>query len=228
MKERLQKFIASAGVSSRRRAEELIANGYVTVNGKVITRLGTTVDPDHDKVAVNGRPIARPTTHRYIALNKPFGVVCSKVAQAKGERTVYQLVPKSADLAIAGRLDKDSEGLVLLTNDGDLVNRLTHPRYQHEKEYLVDTIKPMDDAVLNKLRRGVRLKEGVAVMDSIAHEHALTFRAVIHQGWNRQIRRMIGKVRNDVVKLQRVRMGKLELGELKPGEWREVKHSDIM
>jgi len=228
MKERLQKFIASAGVSSRRRAEELITNGYVMVNGKVITKLGTTVDPDHDKVAVNGRPLAKTTVHRYIALNKPYAVVCSKVAQAQGERTVYQLVPKSADLAIAGRLDKDSEGLVLLTNDGDLVNRLTHPRYQHEKEYLVDTIKPMDDAVLNKLRRGVRLKEGVAVMDSIAHEHGHTFRAVIHQGWNRQIRRMIGAVRNDVVKLRRVRMGKLELGDLKPGEWREVKHSDIV
>jgi len=228
MKERLQKFIAGAGVSSRRRAEDLIASGYVTVNGKVITRLGTTVDPDHDKVAVNGRPIARTVAHRYIALNKPFGVICSKVAQGRGERTVYQLVPKSADLAIAGRLDKDSEGLVLLTNDGDLVNRLTHPRYQHEKEYLVETIKPMDDAVLNKLRRGVRLKEGVAVMDSIKHEHGRTFRVGIHQGWNRQIRRMIGKVRNDVVKLRRVRMGKLELGALKPGEWREVTHGDII
>ena len=228
MKERLQKFIAGAGVSSRRRAEELITSGYVAVNGKIITRLGTTIDPDHDKVTVNGRPVARPTTHRYIALNKPYAVVCSKIAQGRGERTVYHLVPKSADLAIAGRLDKDSEGLVILTNDGDLVNRLTHPRYQHEKEYVVDTIKPLDDAAMNRLRRGVRLKEGLAVMDTIEHLHGHSFRVIIHQGWNRQIRRMIGEVRTDVVKLKRVRMGKYELGTLPPGEWLEVKHSDIL
>jgi len=227
MKERLQKFLAGAGVASRRKAEELIAAGYVTVNGTVITKLGTTIDPERDAVAVNGKPIVKPTTHRYLALNKPFGVVCSKVAQGR-ERTVYRLVPGSGNLAIAGRLDKDSEGLCILTNDGDLVNKLTHPKFQHQKEYLVTTVKPLDDAALNRLRRGVRLTEGTAVMDSIEQTGHTTYRVIIHQGWNRQIRRMIGMVRNDILRLQRARLGKLTLGALRPGEWKHVTRNDVL
>ncbi len=166
VRERLQKFLAAAGVASRRKSELLITSGAVAVNGAIITTLGTTIDPDRDAVTVDGRPIVRVHAHRYVALHKPAGVVSSRVSQ-RGEPTVYRLVPRSSHLAIAGRLDKDSEGLVLLTDDGDLVNRLSHPRYQHEKEYLVTTVKPFDDAALNRLRRGVTLTEGRAVMDLV-------------------------------------------------------------
>lgn len=228
MKERLQKFLAGAGVASRRKAEELISAGFVTVNGTIITKLGTTIDPEYDVIAVQGKKVTLPTAFRYIALNKPAGVVCSKVAQKRGERTVYQLVPESNSLAIAGRLDKDSSGLIVLTNDGDIVNKLTHPKFQHEKEYLVTTVKPLDDGVLARLRRGVRLTEGTAVADTIEKTGYSTYRIIIHQGWNRQIRRMIGKVRNDVKRLTRVRLGKLSIGDLKTGERREVRRTDIL
>lgn len=227
MKERLQKFIAGAGVASRRKAEELIAAGRVSVNGEVVTKLGTSVDPDRDSVAVNGKPVANVTAFTYIALNKPHGIVCSKIAQGR-ERTVYQLVPNSGKLAIAGRLDMESDGLVVLTNDGELVNRLTHPRFRHEKEYLVTTVKPLDDASINRLRRGVRMTEGTAVVDRIEPAGYTTYRVVIHQGWNRQIRRMVGAVRNDVKRLTRVRLGKLAIGDLKIGAWHEVRRSDIV
>ncbi len=227
VKERLQKFIASAGLASRRQAEELITSGVVSVNGTVVTKLGTTVDPARDRVTVRGRPVSRVSTYRYIALNKPVGVVCSKVAPGR-ERTVYSLVPNSRDLAIAGRLDKDSEGLVLLTNDGELVNKLTHPRYQHQKEYIVQTIKPLDRNALNKLQRGVRLEEGKATLDSIAEAGPRTYRVGLHQGWKRQIRRMISAVRNEVVRLQRVRIAKLKLGNLIPGQWQEVRRTTIV
>ncbi len=227
MKERLQKFLARAGIASRRKAEELIISGAVAVNGRVTAKLGTTVDPERDHVTVRGRPVSRVTTYRYLALNKPTGVVCSKIARP-GDRTVYHLVPNSRDLAIAGRLDKDSEGLVLLTNDGELVNRLTHPRYQHEKEYLVEVIKPLDANALNALRRGVRLAEGRASVDRIEEVGPRNYRLVLHQGWKRQIRRMVAAVRNDVVSLQRVRIGKLALGNIGPAEWRNVRRADIV
>lgn len=227
MKERLQKFLSRAGIASRRKAEELITTGVVSVNGTVVTKLGTTIDSAHDRVTVRGRTVADVTSFRYVALNKPVDVVCSKVAQAH-ERTVYNLVPNARDLAIAGRLDKDSEGLVLLTNDGELVNQLTHPRYQHEKEYVIKTIKALDDSALNKLRRGVRLEEGKAVIDRIEKVSALTYRVILHQGWKRQIRRMVSAVRNDVVRLQRVRIAKLKLNALASGAWREVQRNDVV
>jgi len=226
MTERLQKFIANAGVTSRRKAEELITAGRVTVNGKKVTKLGSTVDPVRDRVAVDGHPIANVTSFRYIAVNKPVGVTCTR-AQYKNEKTVHDLVPGTRDLVIAGRLDKDSDGLVLLTNDGELVNKLTHPRFQHEKEYEVVTPKPLDASMLNQLRRGVRLEEGKATFDRIEEIRPNLYRIVIHQGWKRQVRRMIGHVRNDVLRLTRVRINRLQLGTLQPGEYREVERSEI-
>lgn len=224
---RLQKFIASTGLASRRKAEELITAGRVFVNGERVTKLGTTVDPMVDTVTVNGKLLPKTTAFRYIALNKPAGVTCT-AAEIKGERTVYDLVPNASDLVIAGRLDKDSDGLVILTNDGEMVNHVTHPRYQHQKEYEVTTVKPLDKEALEALRRGVRLKEGKATFDQLTKLGRLRYRVVLHQGWKRQIRRMIGEVRNDVTKLTRVRINKLELGKLESGGWREVRRADIV
>ncbi|MBI4089963.1 MAG: rRNA pseudouridine synthase [Candidatus Kerfeldbacteria bacterium] len=227
MKQRLQKFLASAGVASRRRAETMIAAGLVQVNGKTVTQMGVLVNPEKDKIMVRGQLVRKVTAYRYIALNKPVGYVSTR-AERPGEKTVYDLVPRSRDLVMAGRLDKDSEGLVLLTNDGQLVNKLTHPRFQHPKEYVIETAQLLDDAALNKLRRGVKLEEGKAVMDSIERLPTRGYRVVLHQGWKRQIRRMVSAVRHDVVRLQRVRLAKLTLNRLRPGEWREVSRDDIV
>lgn len=212
---------------SRRKAEQLIVAGLVVVNGQRVTKMGMMVDPKKDVVEVNGETIKPVATLRYIALNKPVGVTCTR-AQFPSEKTVYDLVPNSRELVIAGRLDKDSAGLVLLTNDGELTNKLTHPRYEHEKEYEVETIKPMSEATLKKLRAGVKLEEGKAVVDSISAIRPKVYRIVIHQGWKRQIRRMIGTVHHDVEQLTRVRMNTLTLDTLAPGKWREVQRSDIV
>lgn len=226
-KVRLQKFIASTSTVSRRTAEDLIVAGRVYVNGTQVMKLGTSIDPQVDQVRVNGKDLVPVTTFRYIAVNKPEGVTCTH-AQYKSERTVYDIIPGVRDLAIAGRLDKDSGGLLLLTNDGELVNQVTHPRYEHEKEYEFSTARPLDQEAYKALTQGVKLNEGYARFDHMTTVGPATYRVVLHQGWKRQIRRMVGMVRGDLTRLTRVRINTLELGSLQPGEWREVKRSDIL
>lgn len=227
MRERLHKFIAGTGLTSRRKAEELIKAGLVSVNKQRVTKLGTTIDPTTDSVSVDGRLLKPVAAFRYIALNKPAGVTCTR-AQYKSERTVYDLVPDVRDLVIAGRLDKDSEGLVILTNDGDLTNKLTHPRYEHQKEYEITTVKPLSAEAMKKLIDGVSLEEGGAKFDQLTEVGSKRYRIVLHQGWKRQIRRMIGSIHHDVKTLTRIRMNKLTLGGLKVGEWRAVERSSIL
>lgn len=224
---RLQKFIASSGSVSRRKAEELIAAGRVLVNERVVTKLGTTVDPAKDVVVVNGEKIIPVLKFRYLAVNKPVGVICTR-AQYKNERTVYDIVPDVRDLVIVGRLDQDSDGLIILTNDGELTNQLTHPRYQHEKEYEITTAKPLEPKALEDVQRGIKLQEGWARFDKLKIIQPAHYRVVLHQGWKRQIRRMIGEVHGHITRLTRVRLNKLELGDLQPGQWREVKRSQII
>lgn len=221
MQERLQKFIARSSAYSRRKAEELIQDGKVTVNGVISSKLGTTIDPDVDQVAVLGEVMRTPTEFTYCIVNKPVGYVCTR-AKIRGEHSVYELVPKSSELLIAGRLDEDSEGLVLLTNDGALVQELTHPSFTHEKEYEVSTKRPFLDADFNQLKRGVRMKEGVGKADKVERVNSNTIRITLHQGWNRQIRRMMGTLKHEVKRLKRIRISKLELGDLELGKWREV------
>lgn len=227
MKSRLQKFIASSGLVSRRKAEELITAGRVFVNGTKVTGQGMTVDPAVDVVMVNGQVITPTATFRYLAFNKPVGVICTR-AQYKNEKTVYDLIPDVRDLVIAGRLDKDSGGLLLLTNDGALTNQLTHPRYEHSKEYEVVTTQPLDDAALNKLKMGIRLEEGMAKFDEVRTIAPKQYRVVLHQGWKRQIRRMIAEVDHHIVSLTRTRINRLMLGTLKPGEFRPVQRTEII
>ncbi len=227
MQTRLHKFIASTGYCSRRKAEELMAAGKVSVNGEKVTKLGTTIDPDQDEVIVNRSVLTKVEQYRYLAVNKPKGIVCTR-AQHKGERTVYDIIPDIRDLVIAGRLDKDSDGLIIMTNDGELTNKLTHPRYGHEKEYELVMSKPLSPAEIAILQKGVRLTEGKAVFDSITEVGPSTYRVVLHQGWKRQIRRMMNFVHNDVRKLTRIRINKLLIGGLNPGASREVKRSEIV
>jgi 23S rRNA pseudouridine2605 synthase len=221
---RLQAFLARAGVASRRASEELIAQGRVSVNGHVVTAPGTKVRPGADRVAVDGMDVA-PSEPVWIALHKPKGYVTTR-NDNYGRRTIYDLVPERYhSLFHVGRLDRDSEGLLLLTNDGETANRLLHPRYGTTKEYLADVQgKPGNDA-LHHLVQGVELEDGVAQAEEVKRLHQTdvdTFRVriVLREGKKREVRRMLEAVGHPVVRLIRRRFGPVELGELPEGKWR--------
>ena len=232
--ERLQKVLAHAGVASRRAAEEMIAAGRVKVNGEVVTEMGVRVDPATDSIEVDGKPVeVKPGTSTqemvYIVLNKPVGVVAT-VKDAHAERTVLDLLEgahlRERGLRVypVGRLDADTTGLLLLTNDGDLTFRLTHPRYGVEKEYrALVRGHPSNDA-LRRLREGVEI-EGEATAPAHVEELGRRggdtwLRVVIHEGRKRQVRLMCAVVGHPVIELQRVRFGPIALGNLEPGRWR--------
>lgn len=229
-RERLQKYLARCGVASRRASEGLIAEGRVRVNGSVTAAPGTTVDPAADRVEVDGRVVRPPADHTYVMLNKPIGVV-STASDPRGRRTVVDLVPSDARLYPVGRLDYDSEGLLLLTDDGDLALRLTHPRHEAEKEYRALLQGDLRDDVLAQLGRGVILdgkrtaRARFARLD--AHPDGTWVRVVLHEGRNRQIRRMVEAVGLEVVRLVRVRVGSLWLGDLAPGMWRRLTPAEV-
>lgn len=233
----MQKVLAAAGYGSRRACEELIRQGRVQVNGQVVTALGTRVDPNRDEISVDGRPIAAPEEKVYLILNKPPGYV-STAHDPWGRPTVLDLVPHQGRLYPVGRLDVDSEGLLLLTNDGELTHRLTHPRYEHEKEYLVLVKGHPTDAVLSQLRQGVDLEEGRTAPAQVSRVRpgrvgcptppgTTWLRIGLHEGRKRQIRRMCAAVGHPVQRLIRVRMGPLRLGPLQPGQWRYVTQQEL-
>ena len=225
---RLQKALADRGVASRRRAEELITGGRVRVNGEAVMTLGTKVPPDA-RIDVDG-VLTRPANPRYVLLNKPKGVV-STANDERGRKTVVQLIGASERLYPVGRLDTDSEGALLLTNDGEWAERVLHPRYGHEREYDVTVSGELTPEVIAQLRNGVRLEEGLAVAARIdVHSRsrgASRLRMVLHTGWRRQIRRMLSAVGLRTVRLVRVRVGDLQLGNLRAGEWRELTPKEI-
>jgi 23S rRNA pseudouridine2605 synthase len=236
--ERLQKVLARAGVASRRAAEGLIAAGRVTVNGQVVTTPGTQVDPAHDRIAVDGQPIRLETAPTTILLHKPAGYVTT-VRAPWGRPTVLDLVKPGQEqgsnerLFPVGRLDADSEGLLLLTNDGELAQRLTHPRFAQEKEYLVLVEGRPEAEALRQLRAGVPLdcKLTAPALVEIARgkrgNDNTWLRFVIHEGRKRQIRRMCQAVGHAVRRLVRVREGVLVLGDLPPGQWRYLTAAEI-
>ena len=225
---RLQKVLADRGVASRRRAEELIASGRVRVDGEVVRTLGTKVDPAA-RIDVDGAA-TRTAVARYVALNKPKGIV-STARDERGRETVVDLVGASERLYPVGRLDADSEGLVLLTNDGEWAERVLHPRYGHEREYEVSVSGDLSANALAQLRRGVRLEEGLARAERVSiitRSHgASRLRMVLRTGWKRQIRRMCAAVGLRVERLVRVRVGALRVGRLRPGEWRDLTRAEI-
>ena len=222
--ERVQKILARAGVASRRKSEELIAAGRVTVDGQV-AELGSKAGPDAD-VRVDGRPIDRRERHRTFALHKPAGVVTTADDEL-GRATVMDLVPDVPGLHPVGRLDLDSEGLLLLTTDGQLTLQLTHPRYEHEKEYRVWCAEgQLSNAAVRNLLAGVGLEDGPAraVAARPLNGGALL---VLREGRNRQVRRMVEAVGSTVERLLRTRIGGLRLGDLEPGEHRELGDGDL-
>ncbi|MGH2459583.1 MAG: pseudouridine synthase [Chloroflexota bacterium] len=223
--ERLQKALAAAGVASRRHAEELIQAGRVEVNGAVVTRLGTRVGP-RDRVAVDGKLVSRVPLFTYIVLNKPVGIV-STARDERGRRTVVDLVKAPVRVYPVGRLDATSEGLILLTNHGDLTFRLLHPRHEVPREYHVWVSPPPTAEQLERLRGGVEIEGWRTGPAEVTRGPGGALRIVIHEGHKRQIRLMCQAVGLNVERLVRVRLGPLELGRLKPGEWRELRPAEV-
>lgn len=230
MEERLQKIMAAAGIGSRRSCEEIIAAGRVTVNGKVAL-LGQKADLSTDRILVDGQPLKSSQVLVYIALNKPRGVV-STADEEFGRPTVLDLVPVDARLYPVGRLDMDSEGLVLLTNDGDLANQLTHPKFGHTKEYRVLVARQPDPSQLEAWRHGVVLEDGYRtapadVTFESSYGKGAWLRVILSEGRKRQIREMGAKTGLPIVRIIRVRIGSLLLGNLKPKQWRYLTSAEV-
>jgi pseudouridine synthase len=221
---RLQKFLSLAGVCSRRKGEELIVAGKVAVNGEIVVELGTKIDPDQDQVEVDGKAIKPAHALVYIALNKPRDYVSS--CSHPGEKVVVDLVDIPERIYPVGRLDKDSTGLLLLTNDGRLHHRLSHPSFDHEKEYDVTVAGPISDGALKKMRGGLPIMGTKTRPARIFRISSKRFRIVLQEGKNRQIRRMVSKVGNEVTRLQRKRFAGIKLGNLPPGKWRYLSPSE--
>ncbi len=228
---RLQKVLAAAGLGSRRKCEELILAGRVEVDGKLVTELGVRVDPWRQEIRVDGQRI-RPQPLVYYAVNKPSGVVCTH-RDPSGRTRLIDLLPASKGLRVfpVGRLDLHSEGLILVTNDGQLANRLTHPRYGVEKTYRVQVAGLPSPEILQKLQKGVWTSEGKLKAQRIKvlgqHKKSTFLEMVLAEGRNRQIRRMLARVGHKVMKLTRLAVGPIRLGKLKPGAWRPLSPEEI-
>jgi 23S rRNA pseudouridine2605 synthase len=219
--ERLQKVLAATGYGSRRVCEDLIAAGRVTVNGTVAV-LGRRVDPDVDRVEVDGAPIGVRPGLVYYLLNKPIGVITT-ARDTHGRQTVLDLVPSDPRVFSVGRLDVDTEGLLLLTNDGQLANRIAHPSHGIEKEYLVEVRGgPVSAGALRSLREGVELDDGMTSPARVSQPEPGVLRLVIHEGRNRQVRRMCDAVGYPVSRLVRTRIGPIVDRSLRPGQWRDL------
>jgi 23S rRNA pseudouridine2605 synthase len=224
--ERLQKTLARLGFGSRRTCDELIEGGRVTVNGEVAV-LGRRIDVEHDVVAVDGVPVGVRPDLVYYLLHKPAGVVTT-AADTHGRDTVLQLVPDEPRVFAVGRLDMDTEGLLLLTNDGDLAHRLTHPSFGVDKEYLAHVEGTPTSGEVARLRKGVELDDGVTAPAKVALLDASLLRIVIHEGRNRQVRRMCDAIGHPVIRLVRTRIGPLTDTKLKAGEWRRLTSEEVI
>jgi len=231
MEERLQKLLAHAGYGSRRACEELIREGRVAVNGQ-IAQLGQKVDPQLDRIAVDGKLVRVDQSYTYIIVYKPRGVLSDERSDgSRNVTTVRDMVPIAGHLYPVGRLDLRSEGLVLLTDDGELANLLTHPRYKHTKEYRVCVVSRPEEETLDKWRKGIFLdgrRTAPAEVTVLHREPDQTWlRVVLHEGRKRQIRRIAAMLGHPVKRLIRVRIGPIQLGKLKPGEWRPLREREI-
>lgn len=242
---RLQKHIADLGICSRRKAEELISDGKVKVNGKLITKLGTKIDTKKDKIDVanhsQGPNIMNQGSNIYIALNKPIDYITS--TSSDQGKSVIDLLTKNNNIGRqkksinsrvypVGRLDKDSEGLVLLTNDGELANALTHPRYEHEKEYEVTIDKPLSRDAKKVLTSGMKVDgenfQGIKIKKEFNKGRQTIVTIILKEGKNRQLRKMFGRLGYNLSSLRRIRINKLKLGTLPHGKWKFVKKDNII
>jgi pseudouridine synthase len=227
--QRLQKVLAAAGLGSRRQCEDLIREGRVEVDRRAVTELGTRVDPAQQEIRVDGESL-RPSKRLYFAVNKPVGVVTTN-NDPSGRARVIDLVPTEQRVFAVGRLDRSSEGLILVTNDGEFANRITHPRYGVEKTYLVRVAGAPDQRKLERLKKGVHLAEGYARAQSILIKkkqgHSTDLIIVLSEGRNREIRRILARVGHKVLSLKRIAVGPLKLGDLPVGAWRRVMSDEV-
>jgi 23S rRNA pseudouridine2605 synthase len=223
--ERLQKVLARSGFGSRRVCEDLIAAGRVTVNGDVAV-LGRRVDAEADRVEVDGVPVSVREGLVHYLLHKPVGVVTT-ASDPQGRPTVVGLVPSEPRVFPVGRLDADSEGLLLLTNDGELTHRLTHPSFGVEKEYLAEVDGEPSPADIRRLREGVELEDGMTAPARVTSVAPNVLRLTVHEGRNRQVRRMCAAVGHPVLRLVRIRIGTVTDRTLRPGEWRTLTAAEL-
>lgn len=240
MEERLQKYIARCGVASRRKSEELILSGQIKVNGTIITELGTKVNIDKDVVEYNNKVIKQEENKLYIMLNKPEGYITSS-SDEKGRKTVLDLIDVEERIYPIGRLDYDSSGLLLLTNDGDIYNKIIHPRVAIDKKYIAICEGKFTDKELEKFKNGIDIggyitsnanieiidEENITMKNSGENFIRSTVEITIHEGKNRQIRRMCSSLNHDVLALKRISVGNIKLGNLKKGSWRMLTEEEI-
>lgn len=227
---RLQKYLSRAGVASRRKSEELMRQGRVRVNGEVVTEMGSRVDPERDRVQVDGREV-EISPPRWVLFHKPPGCLTTR-SDPRGRTTVYDLLPSEMEpLKYVGRLDRNTEGLLLLTNRGEMIHALTHPSNEVGREYrALVRGRPSDDALL-RLRKGVELEDGMARAEDVSvlrgDDDGALVRLVLREGRKREVRRLLKAVGHPVRRLKRVRFGSVELGELSRGEWRELTPEEV-
>jgi len=223
---RLQKFLSQAGVASRRAAETMIVEGRVTINGKVASELGVRVDPDKDRVTVDGKRI-RSARFEWYALHKPRGYISTR-NDPEGRPTLYELVPQELQkLFYVGRLDFNSEGLVLLTNEGDVAHRLMHPSFRIEREYDVELADEIESDAMDRLRRGVELEDGFAKPETIHRKTGNRIVITLREGRNHEVRRMFKEVGHTVKRLRRTRYGPIKLHDLESGGLRPLEEKEV-
>jgi len=227
---RLNKFLSSCGVASRRHSDELIIQGKVMVNGKVVTTPGVTVNERKDKVVFDGKELSLPSSFVYIKLNKPKGYICS-ASDEKGRKTIYDLIDTEERLFSIGRLDYDTEGLIILTNDGDFANKVGHPSNSIEKEYQVTVEGKILESELAVMRKGAvvdgkRMPPARVKILSVEEKFS-KLSVVINEGQNRQVRRMFEAIGRVIILLKRVRIGDVKLGGLSRGEYRDLKIDEL-
>lgn len=232
MEIRLQKILADAGVASRRKAEEMILEGRVKVDGKVIRVLGSKVDPNKSEVEVDGEVIHQQKSKIYLALNKPRGILSTLSDPENRPHLGDLLQDRRERLFHVGRLDKESEGLLLLTNDGDLAHRATHPSFSLPKNYLLELRGGVSKEIADAFRQGIELDDGMAKVDKLTvlpgQPGRTLFDVVIHDGRNQILRRMAEATGLTIERLIRIGMGPIKLGELTPGKWREIKGAELL
>jgi 23S rRNA pseudouridine2605 synthase len=227
---RLQKYLADAGIASRRKAEDLMRAGRVRVDGKTVREMGVRVDPETQAVEVDGEPV-RPQRSRWVMVCKPEGCITTRT-DPQGRQTIYDLLPPDfRGLRYVGRLDMDTEGLLLLTTDGDAMNRLLHPRYEVEREYLAWVEEAPPGEVYGKLKEGVELEDGLARAKDVrlvrGRGGGAILALVMQEGRKREVRRLLEAVGVSLRRLKRIRFGPLELGHMKPGEWRDLTSAEV-
>jgi 23S rRNA pseudouridine2605 synthase len=222
---KIAKFLADCGIASRRKSEQIVENGTVSVNGERMTNVAMRINPKTDVVKIRERFIT-PQKSVYYLLNKPTGVT-STTLDSHAEKLITELVPNIPPVWPVGRLDKETSGLIIMTNDGDLTQRLTHPKFEVEKEYLAVVNSPLSEQDLKIIRKGIRLEDGFIKPDEFQPLDDNTYRIIIHSGKKRVVRRIFERLGKRVLELKRVRIDFLTLETLQPGNWRNLTSSEV-